>query len=215
MFFDPYNRRGRGPWAPQPAQPRAPRYPAYPAPVSPYARFDDEPIEPELVAEPPPAAKVMPVEPPPPAPVAPPVAPPVDKAQLAGALRELEAAKARVERDAKLVAEETKKKLVVELLPVLDNLDRTIAAGDSPAMIEGVRLVRAQLEGVLRGYGVARIEATGAPFDPAIHDAITQVPVADPAAHKLVVDQLEPGYRFGEKLLRPAKVVVGAFRAAA
>jgi len=136
-----------------------------------------------------------------------------DRATMTRALRELEAAQARVERDARRVHDETRTRLVSELLPVLDNLDRTIraAAGsrDCAAMVEGVRLVRAQLEGVLRGYGVERIDAVGARFDPSIHDAIQVAPVRDPARDATVVEQLEPGYRFGDRLLRPAKVVVG------
>ncbi|GEM_PF-1751653 len=135
-----------------------------------------------------------------------------DRAQLSAALRELENAKARVERDARQVAEDTKKKLVSQLLPVMDNLDRTIKAakesGDAPAVIEGITLVKSQLEGVLRGYGVERIEATGA-FDPAIHEAVTTIPVLTAEAHNTVVDQLAPGYKFGAQLLRPAQVVVG------
>ena len=119
-----------------------------------------------------------------------------DRAQLSAALRELENAKARVERDARQVAEDTKKKLVSQLLPVMDNLDRTIKAakesGDAPAVIEGITLVKSQLEGVLRGYGVERIEATGA-FDPAIHEAVTTIPVLTAEAHNTVVDQLAPG----------------------
>ena len=136
-----------------------------------------------------------------------------DRASLARALGELEAAKARVERDARSVCDETKKKLVEQLLPVMDNLDRTIKAaednGDAPAVVEGISLVRNQLEAVLRGYGVERIDAIAVPFDPAIHDAITTLPVLTQDAHNLVVDQIAPGYRFGAGLLRPAKVVVG------
>jgi len=136
-----------------------------------------------------------------------------DRATMTRALRELEAAQARVERDARRVHDETRIKLVLELLPVLDNLDRTIqaAAGnrDGAALVEGVRLVRAQLENVLRGYGVERIDAVGARFDPKVHDAIHVAPVRDPARHGLVLEQAEPGYRFGARLLRPAKVVVG------
>jgi molecular chaperone GrpE len=136
-----------------------------------------------------------------------------DRASLAGALRELENAKARVERDARNVCDDTKKKLVEQLLPVLDNLDRTIKAaednGEAPAVVEGISLVRGQLEGVLRGYGVTRIEALAQPFDPAIHEAITTLPVLTADAHNLVVDQIAPGYRYGAGLLRPAQVVVG------
>ena len=129
------------------------------------------------------------------------------------ALRELEAAKSRVERDAQAVAEATRRRLVVELLPVLDNLDRTLAAartaGDAPAVVEGVQLVRGQLEQVLRGYGVERIDAIAKPFDPAIHDAVGMLDVHDRGYHDIVIDQLQPCYLYGATLLRPAKVVVG------
>lgn len=129
------------------------------------------------------------------------------------ALRDLEAAKSRVERDASRAANEMREKLVLDLLPVLDNLDRTINAsemvGTAPAMLQGVRLVRSQFANVLAKFGVERIEAKHQRFDPRIHDAISLVPVSHPSAHDVVVDQLEPGYRFGDKLLRPAKVIVG------
>ena len=129
------------------------------------------------------------------------------------AMRELEAARARVERDAKAVAEDTRKRLVAELLPVLDNLDRTVAAardaGEAPAVVEGVQLVRVQLESVLRGYGVERIDAIAKPFDPVIHDAVGMLDVNDRGYHDIVIDQLQPCYLYGATLLRPAKVVVG------
>jgi molecular chaperone GrpE (heat shock protein) len=134
-----------------------------------------------------------------------------DRADLARALGELEAAKARVERDAKQVHAETRKQLVVELLPVLDNVDRAIAASSEPSAIAGMQLVKRQLEAVLASYGVVRFDATGAAFDPQLHDAITTLPVTDPEQHRKVVDQIEPGYRFGDALLRPAKVVVGSY----
>jgi molecular chaperone GrpE len=132
-----------------------------------------------------------------------------DRASLARALAELEAAKARVERDAKNVLADTRKQLVSELLPVLDNVDRAIAAAP-PDAVAGMQLVRRQLEAVLRGYGVERIDTLGHAFDPQLHDAIATLPVTDPEQHRRVLDQVEPGYRFGDALLRPAKVVVGA-----
>jgi molecular chaperone GrpE len=134
------------------------------------------------------------------------------------ALRDLEAAKARVERDARRAADELREKLVLDLLPVLDNLDRTIraaenvAAADVPAAaatVQGVRQVRSQFANVLAKFGVERIDAKHHRFDPRIHDAVSLVPVSHPSAHDVVIDQIEPGYRFGERLLRPAKVVVG------
>ena len=138
-----------------------------------------------------------------------------DRARLASALRDLEAAKARVERDASSVHEQTRSKLVAELLPVLDNFDRAIAAaeanGDAPAVVDGVRMVRRQLENVLTGYGLARFDAVGAAFDPSVHEATNMVAVADPDQDRLVAEQVEPGYMFGDRLLRAAKVIVGRY----
>jgi molecular chaperone GrpE (heat shock protein) len=145
--------------------------------------------------------------------------PETDRAAALRALRSLEATEARVERNAKRETDEAKGKLVMELLPVLDNLDRTIEAasqhGGDQAMLEGVRMVRAQLEGVLAKYGVETIDATGKRFDPSIHEAIGVAPVADPLANGVVMVQHQPGYQFAGRLLRPAKVLVGKYQAPA
>lgn len=129
------------------------------------------------------------------------------------ALRELEAARARVERDAQRVHDETREQLVAQLLPLADNLDRALQAsttrGEPSALREGVELVRAQLAAVLRGYGATRIDALGAAFDPLHHEAVAVVPVRDPARHARVLDEVATGYRIGGKLLRPARVAVG------
>ena len=138
-----------------------------------------------------------------------------DRSSMVQALRDLEAAKARVDRDARRVLDETREQLVAKLLPVLDDLDRTIRAavdsGDAPAVLDGVRLVRAQLEGVLRGYGAERIDAKDQAFDPKRHEAVSMIAVTDPRGHGRVLEQVEAGYRFGDRLLRPARVVVGRY----
>lgn len=137
----------------------------------------------------------------------------IDRQGALRALRNLEATEARLERNAKREVAEARGKLVHELLPVLDNLERTIRAAHAsrsdPAMLEGVRLVCHQLEGVLRGYGVERVDAVDQPFDPGLHDAIGVTAVSDPRRHGVVVHQVEPGYQLAGKLLRPAKVNVG------
>ena len=138
-----------------------------------------------------------------------------DRDSLRRALRDLEAAEARVQRNAARVYDETREKLVAELLPVLDNLDRTIRAAEDKSdasLVEGTRMVRSQLEGVLVGYGVRRVDATGPRFEPTVHEARFTVPVNDPRYDRVVVDQLEPGYMFGDRVLRPAKVTVGIAR---
>ena len=135
-----------------------------------------------------------------------------ERAALARAVREFDAAQARIEQHAERVYDEKRRGLVLELLPVLDNLDRTLEATKSTsdaALVEGVRIVRAQLEGVLTRYGVERLDASGQSFDPTRHEAIATVPVRDPALVGTVVSQSAPGYRFGGRVLRAAKVSVG------
>ena len=133
---------------------------------------------------------------------------------LRKALDDLAASEARVKRDAQRVSDETRAKLVGDLLPVVDNLDRTLAASRASsdrALVQGVEMVRTQLEGVLARYGVERVDARGERFDPRLHEAISMREVDDEEVGH-VVDQAEAGYRFGGKLMRPAKVVVGASR---
>jgi molecular chaperone GrpE (heat shock protein) len=165
-----------------------------------------------------PSAPAEPAEPGGPVPDAPDAraagaAEPVDRQSALRALRSLEATEARLARNARRELDDARGKLVQELLPVLDNLDRTIRAAydarSDRAMLDGVRMVRHQLEGVLRGYGVERIEALDQRFDPNLHEAIGVASVSDPRRHGIVVHQAEPGYRFGDRLLRPAKVSVG------
>lgn len=125
---------------------------------------------------------------------------------------ELDAARARLERDNARVQQENRDRLLADLLPVLDNLDRAIAAGKVGSDDQGVRLVRAQLEGVLRGYGLERFDAVGERFDPRRHEAVAVVELAQPELDGTVVAQWQPGYRIGDRLMRPAKVQVGRWR---
>jgi molecular chaperone GrpE len=105
--------------------------------------------------------------------------------------------------------------LVRELVPVLDNLERALAAAeprhDSPDahLAEGVRLVREELAGVLKRSGVESYEPLGEPFDPHQHEAMMTRPAPDGDAGK-VLQVLEKGYRLDDDVLRAARVVVGA-----
>ena len=131
------------------------------------------------------------------------------------ALDELEASKDRLRREAKRERELLQGRLVSELLPVLDNLNRSLAVSkDSPdqPLRDGVRMVRDQFDQVLRGFGVEVIEAQGVAFDPAEHEAISMVSVDDPAEHRTVIAVLQPGYRQNGRLLRAAQVSVGDYR---
>jgi molecular chaperone GrpE len=137
-----------------------------------------------------------------------------DAAQrLHDAARDLEAARRRVERDAQRTKEEMQAQLVAKLLPLLDNLDRAVAANsDQNALREGVGLMRAQLEQILADYGVERIDSVGQRFDPTLHEALDVVPVDVQSEDGTVVRQWDAGYRFAGRVLRAAKVAVGRLR---
>jgi molecular chaperone GrpE len=101
--------------------------------------------------------------------------------------------------------------LLKALLPVLDNLERALdhsqQAAVRDAFIEGVEMIAQMLRGALEKYGVTPVKALGERFDPAVHEALSQIPVADTEPN-LVVEELEKGYLYKDRLLRPAKVVI-------
>ena len=101
--------------------------------------------------------------------------------------------------------------LVRDLLPVVDNLERALAsAGDTDsALAEGVRLVLSELQGVFVREGVTAIAPAGDEFDPTVHEAIS-TRSEDGAKPGVVVEVVEKGYRLGDTVIRPARVVVSA-----
>src|SRR5580693_56605 len=109
--------------------------------------------------------------------------------------------------DAKI---EAKQKVLKEILPVVDNLERAIEhAGGAPGaqpIVEGVQLVLRQLMTAFERLDVTPVEALNQPFDPNLHEAISQA--ESDAAPGSVVQVLQRGYRSGDRLLRPALVVV-------
>lgn len=99
---------------------------------------------------------------------------------------------------------------IIELLPVIDNLERAVDAageGEGP-LAEGVRLVLRQVHQVLEGAGVQVISSVGQPFDPNVHEAVGQVPRAEGVESGTVVDEVLKGYRMGERVLRASMVRV-------
>ncbi len=132
-------------------------------------------------------------------------------------LDEFEQAKVRIRRDVAREVDRGKRAVLVELLDVLDNLDRAIDAARSAraddTLVRGVELVRNQFLAKLEGFGVRRAAALGEPFDVARHEAVTTAPVSDPAQDGVIVAVIKEGYAIGDELLRPASVVVGTRRA--
>ncbi len=116
----------------------------------------------------------------------------------------------RVAKEAAAAAERGVAKLAKELLPALDNLDRALeAAAEEDPLLDGVRLVRAELSAALARVGVESFDPTGEQFDPVHHEAMAQQPV-EGAASGTVVEVYQPGYRLNGTVIRPARVVVAA-----
>ncbi len=99
-------------------------------------------------------------------------------------------------------------RVLKDLLPVLDDLDRALAAAaaDDP-LVKGVQLVRAGFEQALARHGVKGFSAVGQPFDPALHEALMQVPTAEAAPGTVVVEHAR-GFTLNDRLIRPAMVGV-------
>jgi molecular chaperone GrpE len=116
----------------------------------------------------------------------------------------------RVAKESAAAAERGVAKLAKELLPALDNLDRALEAADKQdPLLEGVRLVRAELSAALARVGVESFDPKGEQFDPVHHEAMAQQPV-EGAASGTVAEVYQPGYRLNGTVIRPARVVVAA-----
>ena len=102
-----------------------------------------------------------------------------------------------------------------DFLEIVDSLERATIAWadgkeiDAKSVRDGVELVLRQFRSKLERYDVKPMEATGVPFDPRMHEAVSQIPSAT-VTPGLVLHELQKGYLIGEKLLRPAMVVVAA-----
>ena len=120
---------------------------------------------------------------------------------------EFENYRKRVARDQASLAARAHERLVKELLPVLDDLERALEACDSERgrVEEGVRLVQRELQEALGKEGLVEIETNGN-FDPHVHEALLSQPSEqDDGA---ILEVLQKGYRLGDRVLRPARVVV-------
>ena len=116
--------------------------------------------------------------------------------------------RSRLESEARAAAQ--KESFIVELLPVIDNLERALASGasrDSTQFHQGVEMTLKQLQQLLRQHGVESGEIVGQPFDPHRHEALSQGHDAA-MPDQAILSVLQRGYRRGEKVVRPAKVVV-------
>jgi molecular chaperone GrpE len=133
--------------------------------------------------------------------------------QLLRALAETDNIRRRAQRDRDDYVRYANESLMRDLLPVLDNLDRALAAaraaGNAPGVVEGVELIQREMLKVLERAGVTRYSALGQPFDPNRHEAIARVVSVD-TQPGMVLAEIAPGYLLHGRVLRAAMVSVAA-----
>jgi len=102
--------------------------------------------------------------------------------------------------------------MIRNLLPVVDDFERAIKSMEKveggDALKEGVQLIFAKLQTILKQKGLSTIECIGEPFNTDFHEAITNIPAIDESQKGLIIDEIEKGYMLNEKMIRFAKVVV-------
>lgn len=110
----------------------------------------------------------------------------------------------RVERDRLAVVDQAVAGVLAHLLPVLDDVDRAREHGE---LVGGFKSVADSLEKALVGLGLERFGEVGDPFDPLLHEAVTHLH-SDEVSEPVCAQVMRPGYRFAERLIRPAMVAV-------
>jgi molecular chaperone GrpE len=106
------------------------------------------------------------------------------------------------------------RRVASELLPALDDFERALAHAEAEEsdnehhLTAGIRLVQQKMLDALRRAGIEQFSPKGEPFDPHQHEAVAQQPAADGAEQGTVLEVVQNGYRLGEDVLRPARVVV-------
>lgn len=129
------------------------------------------------------------------------------------AVAEFENARARLSREVGQEVERHKRTILVEMLDIVDNLDRALDASDQDSDIDGLRrgvaMVRDLFLTKLQGFGVRRMQSDGVSFDPEKHEAVTTVPVDDDEHDGVIVGVVKEGFNIDDDVLRPAQVAVG------
>jgi molecular chaperone GrpE len=129
-----------------------------------------------------------------------------ERAEFANARKRLERERSEAYLNANLEAAR-------KLLPVLDDFDRALNSVPDPvaadSWFEGIEMVRRKLQATLESMNVTRIEAVGQPFDPNFHEALSLQP-SETYESGLVIEELQTGYKLGDRVIRPSLVYVAA-----
>jgi molecular chaperone GrpE len=137
------------------------------------------------------------------------------KEQLLRAVADFDNYRKRIERERRELSDYAATDVLLELLPIIDNFERALQApgatagkpAESEAFKKGVELIHKQMLDLLRKRGVTLIDALGADFDPNVHQAVIHEPSEEHREGE-VMQELQRGYKLGDRLLRPAMVKV-------
>jgi molecular chaperone GrpE len=118
--------------------------------------------------------------------------------------------KRRTEQEKEEIGKFANSMLVINLLPALDDLERAFTSITDQltevSWVDGIRLIERKLRGILEAQGLSPIQALGEPFDPNLHEAVMQ----SEGKEGIVVEELQKGYKFQDRVIRPARVIVGS-----
>lgn len=131
--------------------------------------------------------------------------------QLLRTMADFQNFRKRTQQEQGLIRQYATESLVLTLLPVMDNFERTVRASEAGAPIEslitGVKATEKQFRFIIEQQGVTRIDSVGKPYDSDLHEALGTVDT-DKYPSDTIVEEIEPGYKMGEKVIRHAKVRV-------
>ena len=138
--------------------------------------------------------------------------------QLLRLKADFENTRKRLERDKQDAIRYANERLLAEVLPTMDDLDRAMASfseGHDPQMIaKGLKMAQEKLHQVLEQHGVQPVKAVGEPFDPQLHEAVGAVEAPE-AKEGSVVNEVQRGYLLNGRLIRPSKVMIAQNKTAA
>lgn len=131
------------------------------------------------------------------------------KDQLLRIVAELDNFKKRTEREVAQIIQNANEKLILELLPVVDDIERSLKSNhkNEDDILQGLKLIQQKLMTVLTNVGVEPMESVGQPFDVDKHDALLQIEKKG-VESDMVVEEHEKGYMFNGRVIRHAKVIV-------
>lgn len=129
---------------------------------------------------------------------------------------EIAAIRSRLERQAAVEAERRRGEVVGVLFEPAQNLRRSLdamrKANVQAELISGLEIVSHQIMSAFHSLGLEEVPGKGAKFNPSLHEALTSMPVTDPALDNVVIEVFSTGYRIGSRLIAPARVVIGQYQ---